>query len=112
RRRVLRSKFLVRQASLSLVAAVSQRSQCIGIRRADNRIASFVSPARRRFAEGAALKILLNRTQVAEGVARMADEINAFYGNKPLTIIGVLTGSIVVMADLIRLLNMPLRVGV
>jgi hypoxanthine phosphoribosyltransferase len=58
------------------------------------------------------LKILLNRTQVAEGVARMADEINAFYGNKPLTIIGVLTGSIVLMSDLIRLLNMPLRVGV
>jgi hypoxanthine phosphoribosyltransferase len=49
---------------------------------------------------------------VAEGVARMADEINAFYGNKPLTIIGVLTGSVVVLADLIRLLNMPLRVGV
>jgi hypoxanthine phosphoribosyltransferase len=58
------------------------------------------------------LKILLNRTQVAEGVARMADEINAFYGNKPLTIIGVLTGSIVLMSDLIRQLNMPLRVGV
>jgi hypoxanthine phosphoribosyltransferase len=58
------------------------------------------------------LKILLTRTQVAEGVARMADEINAFYGNKPLTIIGVLTGSVVVLADLIRLLNMPLRVGV
>lgn len=58
------------------------------------------------------MKILLNRTQVAEGVARMADEINAFYGNRPLTIIGVLTGSVVVLADLIRLLNMPLRVGV
>jgi hypoxanthine phosphoribosyltransferase len=58
------------------------------------------------------LKILLNRTQVAEGVARMADEINAHYGNRPLTIIGVLTGSVVLMADLIRLLNMPLRVGV
>lgn len=60
----------------------------------------------------ARLKILLNRTQVAEGVARMADEINAHYGNRPLTIIGVLTGSVVLMADLIRLLNMPLRVGV
>ncbi len=58
------------------------------------------------------MKILLNRTQVAEGVARMADEINAFYNNKPLTIIGVLTGSVVLMADLIRVLNMPLRVGV
>lgn len=58
------------------------------------------------------MKILLDRTKVAEGVARMADEINAFYGNKPLTILGVLTGSVVLMADLIRLLNMPLRVGV
>lgn len=58
------------------------------------------------------MKIILTRMQVGEGVTRMADEINAFYGNKPLTIIGVLTGSVVLLADLIRLLNMPLRVGV
>ena len=42
----------------------------------------------------------------------MSEEINAHYVFRPLTIVGVLTGSIVLLADLIRLLNMPLRVGV
>lgn len=42
----------------------------------------------------------------------MASEINQANGGKPLTIVGVLTGSIVLLADMIRLLDMPLRVGV
>src|SRR5215470_11054022 len=41
----------------------------------------------------------------------MGKEINKFYGNGPLTIVGVLTGSVVLLADLIRRLTMPLRVG-
>jgi hypoxanthine phosphoribosyltransferase len=31
---------------------------------------------------------------------------------RPLTFIGVLTGSIVLMADLIRMIDVPMRVGV
>lgn len=58
------------------------------------------------------MKILLNEEQLSEGVAKMAAEINAHYGDRPLTIVGVLTGSVVLMADLIRKLEMPLRVGV
>ena len=42
----------------------------------------------------------------------MARQINETYGDQPLTIVGVLTGSVVLMADLIRKLKMPLRVGV
>ena len=42
----------------------------------------------------------------------MAQEISNAYGSNPLTIIGVLTGSVILMADLIRKLEMPLRVGV
>ena len=42
----------------------------------------------------------------------MARQINDAYGDRPLTIVGVLTGSVVLMADLIRKLKMPLRVGV
>ena len=34
------------------------------------------------------------------------------FNGQPLTIIGVLTGSIVMLADIIRLLDMPLRLGV
>lgn len=42
----------------------------------------------------------------------MAAEISHAYGANPLTVIAVMTGSVVLLADLIRLLAMPLRVGV
>jgi len=42
----------------------------------------------------------------------LAGQVSATYGDRPLTIVGVLTGSVVLLADLIRLLDMPLRVGV
>jgi hypoxanthine phosphoribosyltransferase len=58
------------------------------------------------------VKVLLTEQQLSEGVNRMAAEINSTYGSSPLTIIGVMTGSVVLMADLIRKLEMPLRVGV
>ncbi|MCE9607950.1 MAG: hypoxanthine phosphoribosyltransferase [Planctomycetia bacterium] len=57
------------------------------------------------------MKILLTQDEVREGVTRMARDINACYGKRPVTIVGVLTGSVVLLADLIRLLEMPLRVG-
>lgn len=58
------------------------------------------------------MKKLLNEQQLNEGVQQLADSINAAYGDQPLTVIGVLTGSIVLLADVIRKLEMPLRVGV
>jgi len=58
------------------------------------------------------LRILLSEEQIRAGVERLAGEITAHYGDGPLTIIGVLTGSVVLLADLIRHLRMPLRVGV
>lgn len=58
------------------------------------------------------VKKLLNEQQLNEGVQKLADSINAAYGDRPLTVIGVLTGSIVLLADVIRKLEMPLRVGV
>jgi hypoxanthine phosphoribosyltransferase len=57
------------------------------------------------------LRQILDEQQLREGVSRLADEINAHYQGRPLTIIGVLTGSVVFLADLIRLLDMPLKVG-
>src|SRR5687767_3347805 len=57
------------------------------------------------------VKRLLSEEQLSAGVARMAVEIADFYAGRPLTIVGVLTGSLVVLADLIRRLDMPLRVG-
>ncbi len=54
---------------------------------------------------------LLSTEQIDEGVNRMAVEISVFYGGRPLTIIGVLNGSIMLLADLIRRLDLPLKVG-
>lgn len=62
--------------------------------------------------DGVRVKMLLSEAQVQSGVRRLAGEVAAYYGDRPLTIIGVLTGSVVLLADLIRQLDMPLRVGV
>ena len=56
------------------------------------------------------MKTLLTEEQLREGIRRMAGEIEAHYRGKPLTIVGVLIGSVVLLADLIRLINIPLGV--
>ena len=58
------------------------------------------------------MKTILQEEELRSGVDRMAQEIRSHYGHEPLTIVGILTGSVVLLADLIRLLDMPLRVGV
>jgi hypoxanthine phosphoribosyltransferase len=58
------------------------------------------------------MKVLLSKEELHDGVTRMADQIAACYENRQLTIVGVLTGSVVLMADLIRLIDLPMRVGV
>lgn len=57
------------------------------------------------------MKPILTAEQLEEGVSRLASEVVAFYEDRPLTIVGVLTGSIVLLADLIRRIELPLRVG-
>ena len=58
------------------------------------------------------MKTLLSKEDLHDGVTRMADKIAACYEDRQLTIVGVLTGSVVLMADLIRVLDLPMRVGV
>lgn len=54
-------------------------------------------------------EILLSETEIAAGVARLAEEIDRDYQGKELVVIGVLKGAVLFMADLIRRLHMPLR---
>jgi hypoxanthine phosphoribosyltransferase len=56
------------------------------------------------------MKTLLTEEQLRDGIRRLADEIQKNYQGKPLTIVGVLIGSVVLLADLIRLLDLPLCV--
>ena len=58
------------------------------------------------------MKTILDEKQLSDGVRKMAQDITDHYQGRPLTIIGILTGSVVLLADMIRLLEMPLRVGV
>ena len=57
------------------------------------------------------MKTLLSESEIHHGVSDLAAQLTAKYGETPITIVGVLTGSLVFMADLIRQLKMPLRVG-
>ena len=58
------------------------------------------------------MKIVLDENQLRDGVVRLATRIVKEYQDKSLTIVGVLTGSVVLLADLIRLVDLPMRVGV
>jgi len=59
------------------------------------------------------MRVLLDETELNDGVHRLADEIDQYYDSRhPLTVIAVMTGSLVLFADLIRRLSMPQRVGV
>lgn len=59
------------------------------------------------------MRTLLSESELNQGVERLAKEIDRHYGSdRPLTVIAVMTGSIVLFADLIRRLSMPQRVGV
>ena len=58
------------------------------------------------------MKQLLAEEQIRTEVCRMAREIATYYATRPLTVIGVLCGSMILVADLIRCLDLPMRVGV
>jgi len=58
------------------------------------------------------MRTLIDEPSLAAGVDRLAKEIDAHYGDRPLTVVAVMTGSLVLFADLIRRLSMPQRVGV
>ena len=58
------------------------------------------------------MKILVSAEKIQASVESLAAQIREREGNRPLTVIAIMTGSIVFLADLIRKLDMPLRVGV
>ena len=58
------------------------------------------------------MRVLLSAEQIQTAIDRLAAEIREREAGRPLTVIAVMTGSIIFLADLIRKLDMPLRVGV
>lgn len=57
------------------------------------------------------MRTLLTEDRLREGVDELARAISQRYGERPLTIVAVMTGSLVLLADLIRRLSMPVRVS-
>lgn len=58
---------------------------------------------------GTKVKVLLSREQIAERIKEVAAQINKDYAGKELTVICILKGSFVFVADLIREITVPVR---
>lgn len=54
-------------------------------------------------------RVVFERDEVMAAVDKMAEEINAFYGNEPIVMIAVMTGAIIPAAWLATRLKMPLQ---
>ncbi len=57
------------------------------------------------------MRILIAESEIRDRVRELGNRISEEYAGRPLTILGVLTGSVVLLADLIRATNVPLRVA-
>lgn len=58
------------------------------------------------------MKILVSQNELQDGVARLAQRISDEYRGKPLMLIGILQDSIVLLADLMRRMDMPSQMRV
>lgn len=54
---------------------------------------------------------LLTKADIADRVARLGRTITEVYRGRPLTVLGVLNGSVVLVADLIRAIGIPHQIG-
>ena len=57
------------------------------------------------------MQVLIPPEQIAARVDDLAAEVVREYAGKPLTVVGVLTGALVFLSDLIRRVDLPLRIG-
>jgi hypoxanthine phosphoribosyltransferase len=57
------------------------------------------------------VSVLISAERIQKRIDELAAELSAAYNGQPLTIVGVLTGCLVFLADLIRRLDFPLRIA-
>ena len=57
------------------------------------------------------MRVLITEDEIRKRVDEVAVQIGRAYEGQPLTIVGVLTGFLVFLADLIRRLDLPLRIA-
>ena len=57
------------------------------------------------------MKVLIDQNEINSRVIALGRELAQEYQGRPLTIIGILAGSLVLLADLIRAIDVPHQVG-
>ncbi len=57
------------------------------------------------------VRCLITEAQIQEAVTALGQRISDEYRNKPLTVIGILTGSIMLVTDLMRRVDVPHKLG-
>ncbi|MCA9041106.1 MAG: hypoxanthine phosphoribosyltransferase [Planctomycetaceae bacterium] len=57
------------------------------------------------------MKKLIEAAEIKEAVHKLGREIEEWYQGEPLTILGVLTGSVILLSDLVRAVELPLKIG-
>jgi hypoxanthine phosphoribosyltransferase len=57
------------------------------------------------------MKVLIDQERIRAGIAELGAKLNQEYGQGPITVVAIMTGSLVMLADLIRCLEMPLRIA-
>lgn len=57
------------------------------------------------------MRVLISESEIRNRVKELGARLSQDYAGRPLTVLGVLTGSIVLLADLIRAMSVPLRVA-
>ncbi len=56
------------------------------------------------------MKTLIDEETIKKRVTEIAKLISAEFNGQPLTVVGVLTGALIFVSDLVRHLNLPLRI--
>jgi hypoxanthine phosphoribosyltransferase len=74
-------------------------------------IRSFPSDPKHTVSRRLGVKRLIEEEQIRQAVEQLGKRLSADYADRSLTVLGVLTGSVVLLADLIRKIDRPLRVG-
>lgn len=57
------------------------------------------------------MKVLLTAEQIHQRIVELGQKITADYEGRPVTLLGVLTGSLIFVADLVRELKVPTRIA-
>jgi hypoxanthine phosphoribosyltransferase len=57
------------------------------------------------------MEVLIPADRIRDRLDELAREVIAAYNGRPVTVVGILTGCVVFMADLIRRIDLPLRVA-